>query len=1440
MAKNKITTGEGFVTFEWGDGSRTISVNPNFVYVSLFEDTLSFTLVGVPRPTGLSLFTTRYDDFELNGATFGSADEALEAILEAFEAAGASFRWIIVDELPATGQSNVMYLLRIPNPEGGNLFEEYIWVENDWELVGSNGGSSIRTIYVGTSADSVDSGTCIINKVEGKKDWLNIVYADSDGYCNMTKINLNEFIIEGEFASGVTSLDDGTVVGVVDPRQSFVHTEYDESGNPISSGDVKVLSVGESGFTVDRIQDAINAKVLIDRRLYTPKEGEYNKANQEITFKSDLNDELFIVDLSGDTELNSGSTNYVENSAITKAFEDVQDNIISSTTYVASSHTIEYNNRKDVKLFETVLDVDNDLDSGSTNPVVNSAVTEAINDLDERKADWVSAVTSGDVSASTSAYTLNYTNRSGDTLFSIELPKEEGKLYKAGRAIKIESGDTADTISFGLPIYSGSGENAVVIGNSKNNENTASGRCSIAAGRRTEASGTESVAIGIETKAKGALSFAMGSYSQTNGMTSAALGEHITTHNSGEVGVGSYNISKSGNTASAQTQFTVGNGYTVDSVQRHHNSLEIMKDGSIYIADINATGETYQKPMILLQDALGGDSVRGDEVTIHSEINADEEKVISSLVYVNKITTGLPETVKERYQLVGADGNPYTTASGDTSANIDIYKDSHIVSITYITDSGDTHYQNLEYKYIDASGDTQTEYVDISELVLEVEIGDGLEVQNHIVKGKIDPASEKVVTEYTTAGTSAQTEEVLTVGENGFKASNIQLAIDTKAEVNHKLYDVVNGVYEASSHTISFVSENDDLFDTELTFDNALNSGSTNAVQNKVVKEEIEKRQIKNVELTQAEYDALVSAGTVDEETLYIISDAEPIDTSKYVTSASITSNTSAYTISFSGESGELFDIEFNKGGGSANISAGTNIHIEEGEEFDTISVSGASAITSSSTEVVQSKVIYEELDKKLDKVNFINNLYPKGSVYITYEYKNPSTFIGGEWELIGGEDADKNYYPAFAIATDSAGTTINESLPNITGKFTAYDYAGGWHEGATSTRQTLNPSANAGGSETPWIGYTFNASTSNSTYQDGAQVNVNAIKLFHWRRTDDGTIVEQITPLDVDVEDVLWEGSQGAATNVTITLSQSIGDYKYLKFYSRKDENNMVDNVDVKDINVTTSSLEIIKEHGWDSALRYFRFHKTSDTTFEMDLVDLTLYKITGVRAVPTSDATAEVTDVLWQGTSSTGASTITLSNNFEGYNKLKLTFADTWIQIRYIETKDIKPSILFDLDWSNDSSKFCFLQPSQPTSGNKLLINTSAGVKLTKVEGIKRYSAIDITAGDGINISEGGVISSTVTFKNYYVNINMTTQGNFNGTITCDSGFVPLGLGSTSIRTDGAVGYGYCDNIVKLSDTQYRFSGWANPNGTSGSGASSITIYATFVKNASVLNNY
>lgn len=120
-------------------------------------------------------------------------------------------------------------------------------------------------------------------------------------------------------------------------------------------------------------------------------------------------------------------------------------------------------------------------------------------------------------------------------------------------------------------------------------------------------------------------------------------------------------------------------------------------------------------------------------------------------------------TVKEEFALIGTDGSQLGTS-------IKVYKDSHIVSITYITDSGSIHYQNLEYKYIDADGVEQTEYVDISSLVLEAEFASGVTATDHVVHGVVDSTSEK----------DSSNNSFLTVGANGFKVDGIKGEIDTK------------------------------------------------------------------------------------------------------------------------------------------------------------------------------------------------------------------------------------------------------------------------------------------------------------------------------------------------------------------------------------------------------------------------------------------------------------------------------------------------------------------------------------------------------------------------------------------------------------------------------------------------------------------------------------
>lgn len=154
-----------------------------------------------------------------------------------------------------------------------------------------------------------------------------------------------------------------------------------------------------------------------------------------------------------------------------------------------------------------------------------------------------------------------------------------------------------------------------------------------------------------------------------------------------------------------------------------------------------------------------------------------------------KITTGLPETIKERYQLLATDDT-------QIGVNIDVPKDSHIVSINYITEG--EHAQNLEYVYIDASGNTQTTYVDMSELVLETEFASGVTVTNHIAHGVVDPTSETF----------------LTVGTNGFKLSGVQDAISGAVQT---LDASVSGGTTVGTATVGHVQVVVDEVDGKLT-----------------------------------------------------------------------------------------------------------------------------------------------------------------------------------------------------------------------------------------------------------------------------------------------------------------------------------------------------------------------------------------------------------------------------------------------------------------------------------------------------------------------------------------------------------------------------------------------------------------------------------------------
>ena len=47
------------------------------------------------------------------------------------------FNILVVDELPVTGEANTIYFVPSEDPEIGNTYEEYMWLNNKWELLGT-------------------------------------------------------------------------------------------------------------------------------------------------------------------------------------------------------------------------------------------------------------------------------------------------------------------------------------------------------------------------------------------------------------------------------------------------------------------------------------------------------------------------------------------------------------------------------------------------------------------------------------------------------------------------------------------------------------------------------------------------------------------------------------------------------------------------------------------------------------------------------------------------------------------------------------------------------------------------------------------------------------------------------------------------------------------------------------------------------------------------------------------------------------------------------------------------------------------------------------------------------------------------------------------------------------------------------------------------------
>lgn len=53
-------------------------------------------------------------------------------------ASGGHLTKKVVNSLPTTGQENIIYLVPKSSSEAGNVYDEYQWISNKWELMGDS------------------------------------------------------------------------------------------------------------------------------------------------------------------------------------------------------------------------------------------------------------------------------------------------------------------------------------------------------------------------------------------------------------------------------------------------------------------------------------------------------------------------------------------------------------------------------------------------------------------------------------------------------------------------------------------------------------------------------------------------------------------------------------------------------------------------------------------------------------------------------------------------------------------------------------------------------------------------------------------------------------------------------------------------------------------------------------------------------------------------------------------------------------------------------------------------------------------------------------------------------------------------------------------------------------------------------------------------------
>ena len=111
----------------------------DYPYIRLDDNGLLFLLQQLKNKMdeGRTAIDTAINAGSTNDHAAGS--KAVYDFVTAAIAGVSTFHAEIVNSLPSTGASNILYLVAKTSSESGNVYDEYLYIGGAWELIGSTG-----------------------------------------------------------------------------------------------------------------------------------------------------------------------------------------------------------------------------------------------------------------------------------------------------------------------------------------------------------------------------------------------------------------------------------------------------------------------------------------------------------------------------------------------------------------------------------------------------------------------------------------------------------------------------------------------------------------------------------------------------------------------------------------------------------------------------------------------------------------------------------------------------------------------------------------------------------------------------------------------------------------------------------------------------------------------------------------------------------------------------------------------------------------------------------------------------------------------------------------------------------------------------------------------------------------------------------------------------